>query len=91
VDCCPPLLLDRPDETPKTQLHKSSLEISPLYREEPKLTNGDALRRTLCFGESSNSFIQFSFSFGRGSVELLNIWRFRLVAGGGFEPPTFGL
>src|SRR5271165_4727024 len=55
------------------------------------MTNGHTLRRTLCFGESSRSFIQFSFSFGRGSVELLNMWRFRLVAGGGFEPPTFGL
>jgi len=24
-------------------------------------------------------------------VETLNVWSFRLVAGGGFEPPTFGL
>jgi len=26
------------------------------------------------------------FRFGRESVKILNMWRFRLVAGGGFEP-----
>src|SRR5258706_6149005 len=36
--------------------------------------------RTLCFGESSRTLIQFSFSFRREPVELLNIWSFRLAA-----------
>src|SRR5262249_43035122 len=37
------------------------------------------------------SFIQFSFSFLSPNWKALKTWSLKLVAGGGFEPPTFGL
>ena len=39
----------------------------------------------------ANLFIQFSFSFCRRIGKLLKGNNLELVAGGGFEPPTFGL
>jgi hypothetical protein len=39
----------------------------------------------------SQSFIQFSFSFLSPDWKALKRNNLKLVAGGGFEPPTFGL
>jgi hypothetical protein len=36
-------------------------------------------------------FIQFSFSFLSPDWKLLKVNNLEVVAGGGFEPPTFGL
>jgi hypothetical protein len=50
---------------------------------------GETLETDLA--EYGFSFIQFSFSFCRWIWKVLKINNLGLVAGGGFEPPTFGL